>query len=142
MRKISNILLLIGGIYSIVCAATFFIFSIVLFSGGATVFFSKYITEALHEAGIDDPERVQMIILISSISAGVTLDLCAILCIPSAILSFAARKNPKKGLLLANAIVGYLCGTTYNVVGGILGLIYNARLARKEAQQSKVVDVQ
>ena len=141
MRKISNILLLIGGIYSIVCAATFFVMSIIFYTGGATVFFSKYITDALHEAGVDDPERVKMIIGICSISAAVTLDFCAVLCIPSAVVSFMARKKPVKGLLIANIVLGYLVGTTYNVVGGILGLIYNHKLAKKNAQ-SKVVDVQ
>lgn len=141
MRKISNILLLIGGIYSIVCAATFLIFSIVLFSGGMVTMFNQYITEALHQGGVDDPEKVKMIIGICSVSAAVTLLVCAIMCIPSAVVSFLARKKPVKGLLIANIVLGYLVGTTYNVVGGILGLIYNHKLAKKNAQ-SKVVDVQ
>ena len=141
MRKISNILLLIGGIYAIVCAATFFIFSIVCFAGGATAFISKQITEWLHEAGVDDPDRVKMIIGICSMTAGATLLVCAILSIPSAVVSFLARKKPVKGLLIANIVLGYLVGTTYNVVGGILGLIYNHKLAKKNAQ-SNVVDVQ
>ena len=141
MRKVSNILLLIVGIYSIVAAVSLFITAIVFFVGG-TPLLGHYLEPLLVEAGIDDPERITFLIQICSISCGVSMLWVAILCIPSAILSFKARKNPTKGLLLANVIVGYLCGTTYNVVGGILGLIYNARLARKEAQQPKVVDVQ
>lgn len=141
MRKISNILLLIGGIYSIVCAVAFFVTAIVFFVSG-TPLLAHYLEPALQEAGVDDPERIVLLIQICAITCGVTFVFCAILCIPSAILSFAARKNPSKGLLLANAIIGYLCGTTYNVVGAILGLIYNHKLAKKNAQQPQVVDAQ
>ena len=141
MRKISNILLLIGGIYSIVCAVGFFITAIVFFVSG-TPLLAHYLEPLLKEAGVDDPDRIVLLIQISAIASGATFLYCAILCIPSAILSFAARKNPSKGLLLANAIIGYLCGTTYNVVGGILGLIYNHKLERRNAQQAKVVDAQ
>ena len=141
MRKISNILLLIGGIYSIVCAVTFFIFAIVFFVSG-TPLLAHYLEPVLQEAGVDDPDRIVLLIQISAISAGVTLLFCAILCIPSAGLSFVARKKPAKGLLIANIVIGYLCGTTYNVIGGIFGLIYNWRLAKKEARQPQVVDAQ
>ena len=141
MRRASNILLLVGGIYSIVCAVTFFVTAIVFFVGGTPIY-GRYLEEALIQAGIDDPERVRLLVQLSSILCGVAFIICAILCIPSAILSFVARNKPTKGLLIANIVIGYLCGTTYNVVGGILGLIYNWRLAKKEARQSQVVDVQ
>ena len=142
MRRASNILLLVGGIYSIVCAVTFFVMAIVFLTGGSLPIIGRYLEEALHQAGVDDPERVRLIIQLSSIFTGVTFIFCAILCIPSCIVSFVARKNPTKGLLIANIVIGYLCGTTYNVVGGILGLIYNWRLAKKEARQPQVVDAQ
>ena len=141
MRKVSNILLLIGGIYSIICAVGFFITAIVFFVSG-TPLLAHYLEPLLKEANVDDPDKVVLLIQICSITCGVMFIYCAVLCIPSAILSFVARKKPTKGLLMANIIVGYLCGTTYNVVGGILGLIYNHKLARKNAKQPQVVDAQ
>ena len=142
MRRASNILLLVGGIYSIACAVAFFITAIVFLTGGSLPIIGRYLEEVLHQAGVDDPERVRLLIQIASISCGCTFIFCAILCIPSAIVSFIARNKPTKGLLIANIVIGYLCGTTYNVVGGVLGLIYNWRLAKKEARQSQVVDAQ
>ena len=142
MRRASNILLLVGGIYAIVCAVTFFVMGIVFLTGGSLPIIGHYLEEAFKQAGIDDPEKVRLLIQIASISCGVTFIFCAVLCIPSCIVSFAARKNPTKGLLIANIVIGYFCGTTYNVVGGILGLIYNWRLARKEAREPKVIDAQ
>ena len=142
MRRVSNILLLVGGIYSIICAVTFFVMAIVFLTGGSLPIIGRYLEEAFRQAGIDDPERIRLLVQIASISCGVTFIFCAILCIPSAIVSFAARKKPTKGLLIANIVIGYLCGTTYNVIGGVLGLIYNWRLAKKEAKQPQVVDAQ
>ena len=142
MRRASNILLLVGGIYAIVCAVTFFVMGIVFLTGGSLPIIGHYLEEAFRQADIDDPEKVRLLIQITSISCGVTFIFCAVLCIPSCIVSFVARKNPTKGLLIANIVIGYLCGTTYNVVGGILGLVYNWRLARKEAREPKVIDAQ
>lgn len=139
MRRASNILLLVGGIYSIICAASFFIVAIVLFVSG-TPLLGHFLEPILVEHGVDDPEKVIMIIQICSISLGVTMLFCAGLSIPSAVVAFLARKKPEKGLLIVNIVFGYLIGY-YNLAGGILGIIYNKRLARKNAQ-NKVVDVQ
>ena len=142
MRKISNVLLLIGGIYAIVSAVALFVMGIVFLTGGSLPIITHYLEQALHQAGIDDPDRVALAIQLASILSGVTFLLMAVLCIPSCVVSFAARKNPTKGLLIANIVIGYFCGTTYNVVGGILGLIYNWRLAKKEAREPKVVEAE
>ena len=142
MRKISNILLLIGGIYAIVSAVALLVMGIVFLTGGSLPIIGHYLEQALHQAGIDDPDRVALAIQLASILSGVTFLLMALLCIPSCVVSFAARKNPTKGLLIANIVIGYFCGTTYHVVGGILGLIYNWRLAKKEAREPKVIEAE
>lgn len=141
MRKVSNILFLIGGIYAIVSAVTLFVFAII-FLTGASPLLEVALKPILEQNGVTDPDKVVLLIRIYSIVCGVVFLIVAALCIPSAIVSFLVRKNPSKGLLIANIVIGYLCGTTYNVVGGILGLIYNYRLAKKEAQQPKVIDAQ
>ena len=141
MRRASNILFLIGGIYAIISAVTLFVFAIIFLTGGLP-FLGQYLTPLFEQAGIDDPEKVTLAIQIASICMGVFFLLMAILCIPSAILSFVVRGKPTKGLLIANIVIGYFCGTTYNVVGGVLGLVYNWRLAKKEARDQKVIDAQ
>ena len=140
MRKVSNILLLVGGICAIVCAVSLLVTAIVFFVGGSSVL-SNFLTPILEKEGVNDPEKVTLIIQLCSIFMGIFFLLMAIFAVPSAIVSFAAQKKPTKGLLIANIILGYLSGSSYNMAGGIVGLIANAREERK-AKNSNVVDAQ
>ena len=131
MRRLSNVFLLVGGICAIICALTFFMAGIPQIA--------EYIRIGLEEAGAPNPDKIVLLIQAGSIALGVFMLILMGVCIPSAIFAFKAQRDPSKNLLVLNIVFGYLSGSTYNMVGGILGLIYNRKLERKNA---KVVDAQ
>ena len=144
MRKISKIFLLVGGIYAIVCAFSFVICSIIFFAGMNPAL-ADYLKELLARAGAPDPDKIVALILGYSILLGVLMLISAIVCIPSAVVAFKAQKTdePTKKILVVNIILGYLSGSFYNMVGGIIGLIQNGREERRaKKEQAKVVDAQ
>ena len=132
MRTASKILVLVGGISAIVCAVSLFTMAIMFFMGGIP-FFTNYLEQILQQQGVDDPERITLIIRLSSIFLGVFFMMMSIFSIPSAVVSFLATKKPTKGLLIANIILGYLSGSNYNIAGGIFGLIANGMEDRRNS---------
>ena len=140
MRKVSRILLLVGGILAIVTAASLLVTAIILFASGSPLL-TQFLEPILKEQGIDDPEKITLAIQAASIAMGVFFLLMAICGVPAAVVNFAARKNQSKGLLIACIILNYLSGSYFGIAGGIVGLIANAR-EKKQVQNSNVVDAQ
>ena len=135
MRKVSQILLLVGGILAIVCAVSLFTTAIVLFAGGSPLL-KQVLEPILKEQGINEPEKITLAIQAASITMGVFFLLMALCGIPAAVVSFAARKNQSKGLLIACIVLNYFSGSYFGIAGGIVGLIANSR----ENKQQKVID--
>ena len=134
MRKVSQILLLVGGILAIVCAVSLLVTSIILFAGSPI---AKQVLEPIFEQqGITDPEKITLAIQIASITMGVFFLIMALCGVPAAVVSFAARKKQSKGLLIACIILNWLSGSYFGIAGGIVGLIANS----KESKQQKVID--
>lgn len=138
MRRLSNVFLLVGGICAIICAVCYFFIALTFFMAGIPQI-AEYIRIGLEEAGAPNPDKIVLLIQAGSIALGVFMLILMGVCIPSAIFAFKAQRDPSKNLLVLNIVFGYLSGSTYNMVGGILGLIYNRKLERKNA---KVVDAQ
>ena len=140
MRKVSKILLLVGGILAIVTAVSLLITAIVLFVSGSPLL-TQFLEPILRENGIDDPEKITLTIQIASITMGVFFVFMALCGVPAAIVNFLGSSKQTKVLLIACIILNYLSGSYFGIAGGIVGLIANAR-EKKQAQNSNVVDAQ
>ena len=137
MKKATQIVLLVAGIFAIIAAVGYFFASIVYFACGGFMV-------ALDAGSINISDFPQWAIdLIDKFTAGREFDslaalaaalfttgafllVIAILCIPAAILSFMARGKDTKGLYIACIVLGVLSGTLFPTAGGILGLIHQA----------------
>ena len=140
MRKVSRILLLVGGILAIVTAVSLLITAIVLFVGGSPLL-TQFLEPLLKEQGIDDPEKITLAIQVATVTMGVFFLLMALCGVPAAIVNFVGSKKQSKGLLIACIVLNYFSGSYFGIAGGIVGLIANAR-EKKQAQNSNVVDAQ
>ena len=141
MRKVSNILLLVGGISAILCVVSFIVTAIMFFVAGGSPIIANILEPILKEQGIDDPDKITFAVQVCSLSMGFFFLIMGICGIPAAIVSFVAQKNPSKGLLIANIILGYFAGSYFSLAGGVVGLIANSREESK-AKNSNVVDAQ
>ncbi|MBQ6731300.1 MAG: hypothetical protein IJR08_05275 [Bacilli bacterium] len=139
MRKVSRILLLVGGILAIVTAASLLVTAIILFASGSPLL-TQFLEPIFKEQGIEDPEKITLAIQIASITMGVFFLIMALCGVPATIVNFAARKNQNKGLLIACIILNYLSGSYFGIAGGITGLIANAREERRNG--NNVTDAQ
>ena len=138
MRKVSRILLLVGGILAIVTAVSLFITAIVLFVGGSPVL-NQILEPIFKEQGIEDPEKLTLAIQAASITMGVFFLLMALCGVPAAVISFVARKKQSKGFLIACIVLISFSGGYFGIAGGIVGLIANSR-ENKQAKNSQVID--
>ena len=140
MRKVSKILLLVGGILAIVTAVSLLITAIILFASGSPLL-TQFLEPLLKEQGIDDPEKITLAIQVATVTMGVFFLLMALCGVPAAIVNFVGSKKQSKGLLIACIVLNYFSGSYFGIAGGIVGLIANAR-EKKQAQNSNVVDAQ
>jgi FtsH-binding integral membrane protein len=127
MKKVSNNLLLIAGIYSIVCAATFLILGIVFVVASSDAC-KEQIIEMLERgtfttsyAGTPQ-EQAQFIQTVYSI-LGITMLVVCVFQFINVFLSFTARRKEAKPLYILNIVFGVLSMVVVNVVGAIFGLI-------------------
>ena len=127
MKKVSNILLLIAGIYSIVCAATFLILGI-LFVVASSDACKEQIIEMLERGTLTTSyvgtpqEQAQFIQTVYSV-LGITMLVICVFQFINVFLSFVARKKETKPLYILNIVFGVLSMVVVNVVGAIFGLI-------------------
>ncbi len=127
MKKVSNILLLIAGIYSIVCVATFLILGI-LFVVASSDACKEQIIEMLERGTLTTSyvgtpqEQAQFIQTVYSV-LGITMLVVCVFQFINVFLSFVARKKETKPLYILNIVFGVLSMVVVNVVGAIFGLI-------------------
>lgn len=113
MKRVKRILFLVGGILSIVMAASFFIVGLVFVVLGPTI--GAYMAETDQQAAD--------IFLGVYLSIGLVFVFVSVFAIINAILSFKAMNSNSKSLMVANIIFGILSDVIVNVVGGIIGFI-------------------
>ena len=144
MRKASQIILLVGGILCIVSAIALFIYAIfAAVVGGVAVMvlngtipasdIPEWVNEIINNFTAQYPSINTWEALASF--AFTVAGLCfmfAVLAIPAAALSFVARGKEKNGLYIACIILGVLSGTLVSAVGGVFGLIANAKQPKEE----------
>ena len=132
MRKASRILFLVAGILSIVAAVTLLIIGIVCAVMGSPAMVDA-IREGIKNGSIvvkgssSDIELAIQIYQSTMLSTAVTMFVFMAFNIVNIVFSFIARKKQSKGVLILNIVFGALSCVEVNLVGGILGLIANAR---------------
>ena len=145
MAKLSKTFLLIGGILAILLLVTFLALSAVFIALGSPMT-TEVIRQLLEEGSInsDLPGTIEeqiAAIQIIFVSIGVVFACFVPFEIASIIVAFKGRKSFTKGLLTANIVFGILSASSFNIAGGIIGLIANARIERNN-RNSNVVDAQ
>ena len=139
MRRLSNTFLVIGAVFSFVYAGIFLISAIVCFALCNPGFLGM-IQEALKEhVSPEAADGIMIGMTAGFITAGVCFLFIGGLGIPSGIVALKAKKNPTTGLLVANIVLSALSCTEFNMAGGILGLIRNARERRNERRAAQQV---
>ena len=138
MRRISRTMLMVGMIFAFVLIGIFAMSAIGCFVLASPLMKDAWM-KAAEEAGAENPEMMVMGINAGMIALGVTFILLAGLSIPTAIVAKKGRDNPTSGLLVANIVMGAVCGTYFSIAGGVLGLIANKREERN-ARRAKVID--
>ena len=140
MKKVSSILFLVGGIYSVVCAVIFLMLGggFIVLSGPA---FTAYIVEGIKNGTINTtfegitPEEIAAIVQALFVGYGIGMIFFTVLSTVNAVVSFMARKSANKGMMIANIILGAVSCMVVNLVGGIFGLI----ALKKEANSGEFV---
>ena len=127
LKKVSEVFLILGEIFSFVYMAGFIIAAVVFFIGGSPVC-HDLIVKLIEEGNINSsfagtPEEVAIYVQIVLISTGITFVIWAVLTLVNALVAMKARKNPSKGAYIANIILGLLSCVELNLIGGIFGLI-------------------
>ena len=131
MRKVSNIMMLLNGINSIIGCATLVIMGIILILFGTPIF-GDLLRQALEQHGGSmpadfDPELFLSILSVTFIVVGINFILSVVPMIVLATLSFKARNNHSRGMLLAIIIMSAILDSAFGIVGGIFGLIANRK---------------
>ena len=143
MRRLSNTFLTVGMILAIILGVTFLSAAIVLFIMASPVCENvlRKIIEEIPDKGDKTIETIILVVQGLLIGWGVGCIFVGGFAIPSAIVASKAKKNPTDGLLIANIVLGCF-GSSFNIAGGILGLIYNARVRRNERRAAKAANNQ
>ena len=127
MRKIGNILILVGSIIAIVSILGLVIASIVMFVLSSPAMHT-FIVEGLENGTISssfngDAESVAKQIQALMLMIGIILLVITLPTIAVAIVGFSARSKETQGLYIAVLVFAVLSGTLINIIGSVLGLI-------------------
>ena len=142
MKNLSKTFLLVGGILSIICVFGF------IGGGFGFIYLSKnldntYIMEMFKSfwdlmIGETDGQKIEFARKLL-LAGGVASFVEAIVCIPTAIISFNARSKSSTASLVAAIVFGVISGASvFVILGGIFGLIGN----RQEANRQRVAEQQ
>ena len=127
MKKASNILYLIGGIYAIVSVAALLIAGVILliFSSSAlTATIIKGIEEGtIHTSFTGSPEEIAVMIQITFLAIGITFIAVSAIYVIAGIIAFKGRNNDKKNLFVANIVFGVITENPLILLASIFALI-------------------
>ena len=143
MKRLSKSFLRVGGIIDIVIAASMFI-TVIVFAILASPVFTDALVKGFengtaHTAAPGTPEEQAFAVQIVFLGLAVGFSFIVVGAIIASIFSFKAVKNYNKGMLIANIVLGFACGSKFSAAAGILGTIALARENRNASRQ-EVVD--
>ena len=121
LRKIGRILLLVGGIFSLLAMGLCFLLAI-----------ASFVLPAFGEqiAG----ENAQFV-MIGGIAGGVVLLIAAVLCLVAGVVGIKGFKTHEKGNYVANIVFGVLTAEWLLIAGAVLGLIALAKEKKAAAPE-------
>ena len=143
MNRISNTMLRIGMILCIICGAILLFCMPFLITMGVSPHIHEMIVEAVRNGDVNSdyaPDVAAGVFQGIMLGYGIFCLIYGALCVAAAIVSSKTLREPSRGRYIACIVMGCM-STGFSVAGGILGLIYQARVARNERRQ-KVIDAE
>lgn len=132
MTKASKILLTVAGVLSIISFVLYVVFTVIFFIG-STANGQQEILKALNDGTftytIEGKSNAEVAEVLSAACRvlGVVFVIAAVFTVANIVICFVGAKKQTKGLLILNIVFGALSGVLLNVLGGIFGLVGNAR---------------
>ena len=139
MRRVSNIMLRIGMILSIVCTVLLVISAASLIVVGVSGAVREAIINGVNNGDIRSdlsPEGAAMLVQSMALSGGITCAIFAIICVISAVVSSQDLREPTKNRHIACIILGAF-STGLATLGGIFGLIADGQENRRTQRQQE-----
>ena len=143
MNRISNVMLRVGMILCIICAVTLLFCTPFLITMGVSPRIHQMIVEAVENGSVDSdyaPEIAAGIVQGVMLATGIFSLIYGALCVAAAVVSSKTLREPTRGRYIACIVLGCM-STGFAIAGGVLGLIYQARVARNQRRQ-KVIDAE
>ena len=143
MNRISNVMLRVGMILCIICAVTLLFCTPFLITMGVSPRIHQMIVEAVENGSVDSdyaPEIAAGIVQGVMLATGIFSLIYGALCVATAVVSSKTLREPTRGRYIACIVLGCM-STGFAIAGGVLGLIYQARVARNQRRQ-KVIDAE
>ena len=140
MKRISNTMLRIGMILSIIAGATLIFVTPFLIVTGVSTRIHEMIVEAVTNGDVHsdyDPEVAATVIQSMLLTYGIITLIFGAICIAAAIVDSKALKEGSTGRYIACIILGSM-STGFAIAGGILGLIADARIRRNQARETSI----
>ncbi len=120
LRKIGRILLLVGGIFSLLAMGLCFLLAIAGF---------------VFPAFAEQLGLPQEVVMIAGIAGGVVLLIAAVLCLVAGVVGIKGFKAHEKGNYIANIVFGVLTYEWLLIAGAVLGLIALAKEKKAAAPE-------
>ena len=122
MNNAKSILLLIGGIISIIAAIGIIVTGLVTIVLASPAF-ASFLEEAIESGSIttDIPDLDALRLFLTII--GTSIMFMAVLPVACAIISFVAKNKDSKGLYVACIVFGFLSGGYLSLIGGVIGVL-------------------
>ena len=140
MNRISNTMLRIGMILCIICGAILLFCMPFLITMGVSPHIHEMIAEAVRNGDVNSdyaPDVAAGVFQGIMLGYGIFCLIYGALCVASAIVSSKTLREPSRGRYIACIVMGCM-STGFSIAGGILGLIYQARVARNERRQQAI----
>ena len=139
MRRVSNIMLRIGMILSIICTVLLVISAASLIVVGVSSAVREAIIDGVNNGDIRSdlsPEGAAALVQGMSLAGGITCAIFSIICVISAVVSSQDLREPTKNRHIACIILGAF-STGLATLGGIFGLIADGQENRRAQRQQE-----
>ena len=138
MRRISRTMLMVGMVFAFISIGVCLLAAIGFIVTACIPAMQDVWLKIAEEAHMESPDAFAIFMTSMLITFGVVMIFIAGLSIPTAVVAKKARsqEEPSNGILIANIVLGFVCGTYFSVAGGILGFIANKRIERNRRREN------
>ena len=141
MKKVSNVVLLIGGILAFLEVFGLIVAGIVMLVLGSPAC-TNIIVEGVkngtvHVSGQEGtPEEIAVVAQLILVITGIVMFLISLPTVAAGVVALIARVKEKDGLYIASIVLGIVSGYNFVIIaGGILGLIKEKNSIKEEVQE-------